>query len=133
MLNTVKNKFNELFNSTTNCHYFFSPGRVNIIGEHIDYNGGYVMPCAINLGTYFAIRLNNSNKVNAYSMQFEGLGIITFDVYDETHSKTYVDFIKGVMKILNIHVGFDMVCLGTIPHSSGLSSSASFSTQILLP
>lgn len=130
MLNILKNKFFELFNTLDNCNYFFSPGRVNIIGEHIDYNGGYVLPCAINLGTYFVIRLNNTSTVNAYSMQFENLGIVSFDVYDESHTKTYVDFIKGVMKILNIHVGFDMVCLGTIPHSSGLSSSASFSTGI---
>ena len=130
MLNILKNKFFELFNTLDNCNYFFSPGRVNIIGEHIDYNGGYVLPCAINLGTYFVVRLNNTNTVNAYSMQFENLGVVSFDVYDESHTKTYVDFIKGVMKILNIHVGFDMVCLGTIPHSSGLSSSASFSTGI---
>ena len=130
MLNLIKNKFKELFNTLDNCNYFFSPGRVNIIGEHIDYNGGYVLPCAINLGTYFVVRLNNTNTVNAYSMQFEDLGVVSFDVYDESHTKTYVDFIKGVMKILNIHVGFDMVCLGTIPHSSGLSSSASFSTGV---
>ena len=130
MLNILKNKFFELFNTLEGIKTFFSPGRVNIIGEHIDYNGGYVMPCAINLGTYFVVRLNNTSKVNAYSMQFENLGVVSFDVNDETHTHTYVDFIKGVMKILNIHVGFDMVCLGTIPHSSGLSSSASFSTGI---
>lgn len=130
MVNIVKNKFLELFNTLEGSEVFFSPGRVNVIGEHIDYNGGYVMPCAINLGTYFVIRLNDTSKVNSYSMQFENLGVVSFDVNDETHTHTYVDFIKGVMKILNIHVGFDMVCLGTIPHSSGLSSSASFSTGI---
>lgn len=130
MVNVIKNKFLELFNTLQGCEVFFSPGRVNIIGEHIDYNGGYVMPCAINLGTYFVVRLNNTSKVNAYSMQFEELGVVSFDVNDEKHTHTYVDFIKGVMKILNIHVGFDMVCVGTIPHSSGLSSSASFSTGI---
>ena len=130
MVKIVKNKFLELFHTLEGSEVFFSPGRVNIIGEHIDYNGGYVMPCAINLGTYFVVRLNNTSKVNAYSMQFENLGVVSFDVNDETHTHTYVDFIKGVMKILNIRVGFDMVCLGTIPHSSGLSSSAPFSTGI---
>lgn len=130
MINLVNLKFKELFGNLDNVRNFFSPGRVNIIGEHIDYNGGFVMPCAINKGTYFAIRLNNTSMVNVYSMQFEELGVVSFDVYDETHTKTYSDFVKGVMKILNIHVGFDMVCCGTIPHSSGLSSSASFSTGV---
>ena len=105
-------------------------GRINIIGEHIDYNGGYVMPCAIDRGTYFVIRFNHSDMVHAYSMQFEEFGVVSFNVFDETHTKTWSDFIKGVIKILNIHEGFDMVACGTIPHSSGLSSSASFCTGL---
>lgn len=130
MLKTVQNKFKELFNDLDNTRNFFSPGRVNIIGEHIDYNGGYVMPCAIDRGTYFVIRLNNTNTVRTYSMQFEDLGVVEFDVYDETHNKNYTDFVKGIIKIFDLHVGFDMVCCGTIPHSSGLSSSASFCTGL---
>ena len=55
MLNKVKEEFIRLFGEQSQVRYFFSPGRVNIIGEHIDYNGGYVLPCAIHLGTYFAI------------------------------------------------------------------------------
>lgn len=62
MVNIVKNKFLELFNTLEGSEVFFSPGRVNIIGEHIDYNGGYVMPCAINLGTYFVVRLKTLQK-----------------------------------------------------------------------
>lgn len=130
MLKTVQNKFIELFNDLNGTRNFFSPGRVNIIGEHIDYNGGYVMPCAIDRGTYFVIRLNNTNTVRTYSMQFEDLGVLTFDVNDETHTKNYTDFVKGIIKIFDLHVGFDMVCCGTIPHSSGLSSSASFCTGL---
>lgn len=130
MIEQVKNKFKELFNNLDNTRIFFSPGRVNIIGEHIDYNGGYVMPCAINSGTYFVIRLNNTNTVNVYSMQFADLGVVSFDVNDETHKKTYTDFVKGIIKIFDLHYGFDMVCCGTIPHSSGLSSSASFCTGL---
>lgn len=130
MINILRDKFLEEFHTLEGARMFFSPGRVNIIGEHIDYNGGYVMPCAIDRGTFFVIKLNGTNKVNAYSMQFEELGVVSFDVYDESHTKTYVDFIKGVMKVLDIHKGFDMVCCGTIPHSSGLSSSASFSTGV---
>ena len=90
MINTVKSKFVELFNNLDNTRSFFSPGRVNIIGEHIDYNGGYVMPCAIDRGTYFVIRLNNTNTVNVYSMQFEDLNVVSFDVNDETHTKQYI-------------------------------------------
>lgn len=130
MLKTVQNKFKELFNDLDSTRNFFSPGRVNIIGEHIDYNGGYVMPCAIDRGTYFVIRLNNTNTVRTYSMQFEDLGVVEFDIYDETHNKNYTDFVKGIIKIFDLHVGFDMVCCGTIPHSSGLSSSASFCTGL---
>ena len=130
MITTLKNKFVELFKNLDNTRCFFSPGRVNIIGEHIDYNGGYVMPCAIDRGTYFVIRLNNTNTVNLYSMQFEDLGVVSFDVNDETHTKHYSDFVKGIIKIFDLHYGFDMVCCGTIPHSSGLSSSASFCTGL---
>ncbi len=130
MLIKIKEKFEELFSNSENTRCFFSPGRVNIIGEHIDYNGGFVLPCAINRGTYFMIRLNQTNRVHAYSMQFEDLGLISFDVTDESHTKQWTDFIKGVMKIFDLHVGFDMVCGGTIPHSSGLSSSASFCTGL---
>ena len=130
MINQLQNKFVELFGNLNSTRNFFSPGRVNIIGEHIDYNGGYVMPCAIDRGTYFVIRLNNTNNVNVYSMQFEDLGVVTFDVYDETHTKQYTDFVKGIIKIFDLHLGFDMVCCGTIPHSSGLSSSASFCTGL---
>ena len=130
MITTLKNKFVELFKNLDNTRCFFSPGRVNIIGEHIDYNGGYVMPCAIDRGTYFVIRLNNTNTVNVYSMQFEDLGVVSFDINDETHTKHYSDFVKGIIKIFDLHYGFDMVCCGTIPHSSGLSSSASFCTGL---
>ena len=130
MIELVKNKFIELFGSLENTENFFSPGRINVIGEHIDYNGGYVMPCAIDLGTYFVLRLNKSSKVNVYSMQFEDLGVVSFDIKDENKDHTYADFVKGVIKIFGINEGFDMVCCGNIPHSSGLSSSASFSTGL---
>ena len=130
MINTVKKVFEEKFLNLDNTRCFFSPGRVNIIGEHIDYNGGYVMPCAIDRGTYFVIRLNNTNMINVYSMQFAECGVISFDIYDETHTKQFSDFIKGIVKIFDLHAGFDMVCCGTIPHSSGLSSSASFCTGL---
>ena len=130
VIEKVEEKFMELFGSINNTKRFFSPGRINIIGEHIDYNGGYVMPCAIDLGTYFVMRLNGTNKVNVYSMQFEEMGLVSFEIDDESKNHSYVDYVKGVIKILEIKDGFDIVCCGNIPHSSGLSSSASFTTGI---
>ena len=130
MINKVKSTFLELFNNLEGVKFFFSPGRVNIIGEHIDYNGGYVMPCAISLGTYFAVRLNNLTKVRAYSLQFKEEGLYEFELEDDEKTHTWIDYIKGIIKIFNIKNGFDVVCSGTIPHSSGLSSSASFTTGL---
>lgn len=130
MINKVRAKFLEQFNNVDDVKCFFSPGRVNIIGEHIDYNGGYVLPCAISLGTYFVIRLNNLNQVRAYSLQFPELGLIQFPLEDADKQNNWTDFIKGIIQIYNIKSGFDVVCGGTIPHSSGLSSSASFTTGL---
>lgn len=130
MIKKVKEEFDRIFGDINNTRLFFSPGRVNIIGEHIDYNGGYVMPCAIDRGTYFAIRKNNSNKVRCLSVQFENMGLCEFDINDESHLKSWTDYVKGCIKFFNIDFGFDFVCGGTIPHSSGLSSSASFCTGL---
>ena len=130
MITTVKEKFLNIFKEDAGTRLFFSPGRVNIIGEHIDYNGGYVMPCAIDRGTYFYIRKNNLNKARVYSVQFENIGLVEFDINDETHNKDWVDYVKGCIKFFDINFGFDFVCGGTIPHSSGLSSSASFCTGL---
>lgn len=130
MLNVVKKEFENKFGNLDNTRNFFSPGRVNIIGEHIDYNGGYVMPCALDIGTYFVIRKNNTNTVNAFSLQFADLGIQKFEITDFNKNKRWTDFIKGIIKIFNIDFGFDVAVAGTIPHSSGLSSSASFCTGL---
>lgn len=126
MLKLVYEEFSRLFGNEKDSRCFFCPGRVNIIGEHIDYNGGYVMPCAIDIGTYFVIRKNDSKQVRAYSLQFPTLGLISFDINDKNKQKQWTDFIKGVISIFKIDFGFDVVVGGTIPHSSGLSSSASF-------
>lgn len=130
MLNKVKEEFIRLFGEQSQVRYFFSPGRVNIIGEHIDYNGGYVLPCAIHLGTYFAICKNQTTKVRAYSIQFESQGMIEFDLKDHKKNKKWTDYIKGIIQIFHINFGFDVVIGGNIPHSSGLSSSASFCTGL---
>lgn len=130
MLDVVKEEFSRLFGKVEESRCFFSPGRVNIIGEHIDYNGGYVMPCALDIGTYFVIKKNGTSKVRAYSMQFPNLGILEFDISNRKKEKKWTDFVKGIISIFDINFGFDVAVAGTIPHSSGLSSSASFCTGL---
>mgnify|MGYP004529944865 FL=1 len=113
-------------------HLFFSPGRVNLIGEHTDYNGGHVFPCALSFGTYGIISKRNDRKVRLYSMNFEDLGVIEFSldcmVYDKSHD--WANYPKAVIKTFENHGyrtehGFDILFYGNIPNGAGLSSSAS--------
>ncbi|MCR1823729.1 galactokinase [Terrisporobacter muris] len=124
--------FNEIYGENENLRVFFSPGRVNLIGEHTDYNGGNVFPCALSFGTYGAIAIRNDKTVRMYSDNFKDLGIITFNidelVNDEKHD--WANYPKGVIDIMrkhgyNVESGFDMVVFGNIPNGAGLSSSAS--------
>ncbi|KHS58665.1 MULTISPECIES: galactokinase [Terrisporobacter] len=124
--------FNEIYGENENLRVFFSPGRVNLIGEHTDYNGGNVFPCALSFGTYGAIALRDDKTVRMYSDNFKDLGIITFNidelVNDEKHD--WANYPKGVIDIMrkhgyNVESGFDMVVFGNIPNGAGLSSSAS--------
>ncbi|MGL4363104.1 MAG: galactokinase [Cellulosilyticaceae bacterium] len=117
---------------------YFAPGRINLIGEHIDYNGGLVFPAAITLGTYAVVKKREDRQINAYSLNFEELGIISFDLdnleYNEGHN--WVNYIKGVAKCLSeenkaLTHGFDIVVFGNIPNGSGLSSSASLEMLIV--
>ncbi len=124
--------FNGIYGENDNVRVFFSPGRVNLIGEHTDYNGGNVFPCALSFGTYGAIALRDDKTVRMYSDNFKDLGIITFNidelVNDEKHD--WANYPKGVIDVLkkhgyNVDCGFDMVVFGNIPNGAGLSSSAS--------
>ncbi|WGX77276.1 galactokinase [Paraclostridium bifermentans] len=111
---------------------FFSPGRVNLIGEDTDYNGGNVFPCALSFGTYGAISIRNDKVINMYSKNFDKLGVISFSI-DELKNKDtddWANYPKGVLYTLKkqgykIERGFDMVVYGNIPNGAGLSSSAS--------
>jgi len=76
----ILEKFESTFNYNKNLRIFFSPGRVNLIGEHTDYNGGHVFPCALSFGTYGAISLRDDKVVRMYSENFVDKGIITFDI-----------------------------------------------------
>ncbi|MDQ0198008.1 galactokinase [Neobacillus ginsengisoli] len=141
MINQLKNEFINLFGNEGEIRAFFAPGRVNLIGEHTDYNGGHVFPCALSVGTYAIARKRNDNLVKAYSKNFESLTIIEFHlnelVYEANHD--WVNYPKGVIKLFkehqfDINEGFDVLFYGNIPNGAGLSSSASIelATSVLL-
>ena len=115
---------------------FFSPGRVNLIGEHIDYNGGLVMPCALNLGTYGAIRKREDNEIKLVSGNFDSN--ISFSLDELTHNvkHSWGNYPKGVVAELIKQGykigGFEMYIFGTLPNSAGLSSSASLNTLVAI-
>ncbi|GAB6092563.1 galactokinase [Furfurilactobacillus curtus] len=112
---------------------FFSPGRINLIGEHTDYNGGHVFPAAISLGTYGAATPRTDNTVRLYSTNLADAGVLTFDVSDDlSFDKTFGwgNYVKGMMyelgkKGASFAHGFDMYVHGNLPDGAGMSSSAS--------
>lgn len=130
-LTILKNNFYNIFNE--NCEdIFFSPGRVNLIGEHTDYNGGNVFPCAISFGTYGLVSKRNDNKLLLHSLNFKELGTIEFDLNELVYNKEHdwANYPKGVINTIidhgyNIPSGFNILIYGDIPNGSGLSSSAS--------
>lgn len=124
--------FAELFGDSEGARFYFSPGRVNLIGEHTDYNGGHVFPCTLTLGTYGAARKREDNKIHFYSMNLNSFGVVEASLDDLTNKKEYnwANYPLGVVwafkeKGHTITSGFDMVIWGNIPNGSGLSSSAS--------
>ncbi len=132
MKETVLKKFEELFGNANGVNVYFAPGRVNLIGEHTDYNGGHVFPCALTIGTYAAVRKRADRKLNFYSMNFEELGIMESSLDDLTPSDAagWTNYPKGVMwafaeRGMKMDCGLDVVLNGNIPNGSGLSSSAS--------
>nr|WP_294490623.1 galactokinase [uncultured Mediterraneibacter sp.] len=125
-------KFGELFGSAEGAHFYFSPGRVNLIGEHTDYNGGHVFPCALTLGTYGAARRRDDRLIHFYSMNLESFGVVEASLDDLTNKDEYnwANYPLGVVwafaeRGYKLDRGFDMVIWGNIPNGSGLSSSAS--------
>lgn len=128
----VLKKFEELYGDAQGANVYFAPGRVNLIGEHTDYNGGHVFPCALTIGTYVAARKRADRKLTFYSMNFEKLGVVEGSLDDLTPSKEadWTNYPKGVMwafagRGMEMDCGLDMVLYGNIPNGSGLSSSAS--------
>ena len=132
MKEIVLKKFEEVFGDATDVKVFFAPGRVNLIGEHTDYNAGHVFPCALTIGTYGAARKREDRKLRFYSMNFEHLGVLEADLDDLKPEKEadWTNYPKGVMwafgeKGFQIPYGMDLLLNGNIPNGSGLSSSAS--------
>jgi len=120
----VSNIFKEKFSSTPNRYY--SPGRINLIGEHIDYNDGYVMPAAIDKGIYYAVAANDTDIINFYAADYnESLSIAIKDIKKMDSWKNYVLSVVNEFVLLGKPVtGFDCVFSGDVPLGGGMSSSA---------
>lgn len=125
-------KFEELFGAGGEIRSYFAPGRVNLIGEHTDYNGGHVFPCALTIGTYGIARAREDKKLRMYSLNFAETGIITSSIENIEYKKEekWANYLKGVIwtfqdKQHTIPTGLDILLYGNIPNGSGLSSSAS--------
>ena len=132
MKETILKTFAEVFGDAEGAKAYFAPGRVNLIGEHTDYNGGHVFPCALTIGTYGVARKRNDNKLRFYSMNFDQLGVIESSLDDLVPSKeaNWTNYPKGVIwafgeKGMKVPSGMDLLLNGNIPNGSGLSSSAS--------
>ncbi len=132
MKDMILKKFEEVFGDLEGVKVFFAPGRVNLIGEHTDYNGGHVFPCALTIGTYAVARVRSDRKLRFYSMNFENLGVLesTIDGLKPEKEADWTNYPKGVMwafgeRGFEIPCGMDILLNGNIPNGSGLSSSAS--------
>ena len=125
-------KFKEIFGEGGDIRVYFAPGRVNLIGEHTDYNGGHVFPCALTIGTYGVARKRDDQTLRFYSVNFERLGVLESSVEQLKADKKadWTNYPKGVMwafgqKGMKVEQGMDLLLFGNIPNGSGLSSSAS--------
>ncbi len=128
----LREKFEAVFGRDGDIGVYFAPGRVNLIGEHTDYNGGHVFPCALTIGTYGVARKRTDSKLRFYSVNFEKLGIIESDIQELKPEKAagWTNYPKGVMwafgeRGMQMDTGMDLLIYGNIPNASGLSSSAS--------
>ena len=141
MLENLIKDFKKIFKYNGEVETFFSPGRVNLIGEHTDYNGGFVFPCALDFGTYAVVKKREDKIFRMYSKNFKNLGIIEFNLDNLVYDKKddWANYPKGVIKTFldrnyKIDTGFDVLFFGNIPNGAGLSSSASIEvlTAIIL-
>lgn len=131
-INSLVEKFGEIFGSEGDIRTYFAPGRVNLIGEHTDYNGGHVFPCALTIGTYGVVRKRDDDKLRFYSMNFESIGVLESSLSElvPDEKADWTNYPKGMIwafgqKGMKVTSGFDLLLYGNIPNGSGLSSSAS--------
>ena len=134
----MRKVFEDLFGSAKNARLFFSPGRVNLIGEHTDYNGGHVFPCALEIGTYALVEKREDEELHFYSLNESKAGTVVTDLSHADHYDPELGWVNYVMGMIHVfekkgfHVpsGWNMVVFGNIPVASGLSSSASLEILI---
>lgn len=137
MINEFMKLYQEIFGQQNQTSIYYSPGRVNLIGEHIDYNGGLVFPAAISIGTYGIVGKRDDQYISFYSTNYPQQGIITVQLDDLAFKKEHgwTNYAKGILFELknrgyNIPFGFNIVVSGNLPTASGLSSSASLEVLI---
>ena len=126
MTQRLVEKFKELYGCDGECNVYFAPGRVNLIGEHTDYNGGHVFPCALTIGTYAVVRKREDRVLRFYSLNFEKNGIVETSLDDLVPSKKagWTNYPKGVMwafeeRGMKLPSGMDILIYGNIPNGSG--------------
>ena len=131
MITKLVEEFKEIYGAEGDIRTYFAPGRVNLIGEHTDYNGGHVFPCALTLGTYAVARKRKDDVIRMYSVNVGKVGVIKTSLNDLVPSKKagWTNYPKGVMwafeqRGYKMPNGLDILIYGNIPNGSGLSSSA---------
>lgn len=143
MQTKMREEFANIFGEGREPEFYFAPGRVNLIGEHTDYNGGHVFPCALSIGTYALARKNDCGKMRFYSLNFTRFGMLAVEgpanEFTNVPADNWCNYPKGVMwaytqKGYTIDSGLDILYYGNIPNGSGLSSSASIevATAVIL-
>jgi len=133
MKKAVLENFEKAYGKKENVKAYFAPGRVNLIGEHTDYNGGHVFPCALTIGTYAAAAKRDDRMIQLFSLNQDKVGVVSFcldDTIAPSESAGWTNYPMGVVwafekRGMKLDTGFDMVIYGNIPNGSGLSSSAS--------
>ena len=128
----LRKDFIDLYGDGGDIREYFSPGRVNLIGEHTDYNGGHVFPCALTLGTYGIMRRRNDSKMKFSSANVKKGQVVSVDMSNLKYDKklSWANYPLGIVwalkdKGIELESGFEMLIWGNIPNGSGLSSSAS--------
>lgn len=132
MVEKLTKTFYETFGEGGDVRAYFAPGRVNLIGEHTDYNGGHVFPCALTLGTYGIVRDREDRMLRLYSVNIDSVGVVevSLDEIAATKEAAWTNYPKGVVwafekRGFKLTHGMDILIYGDIPNGSGLSSSAS--------